>query len=151
SSRSASKTCVLTISRFYVLSGLPIVGMFSFLLSFFLAGFLQVFGQPSKTVLPQHAVARQPTERRAERRRVDLATAHATVRLFLQQSCRLEDAKVSRDGRKADAMRSSQLADRGIACGELLEHRAPDRMGQSREERIEVQGDRSSFNHLVNR
>src|SRR5437879_821352 len=84
SSRGASKTCVLTSSRFDVLSGLPIVGMFSFLLSFFLAGFLQVFGQPSKTVLPQDAVARQPTERRAERRRVDLATAHATVGLFLQ-------------------------------------------------------------------
>src|SRR5207247_1946204 len=67
SSRGASKTCVLTSSRFDVLSGLPIVGMFSFLLSFFLAGFLQVFGQSSETVLPQDAVARQPTERRAER------------------------------------------------------------------------------------
>src|SRR6267378_2874011 len=83
SSRGASKTCVLTSSRFDVLSGLPIVGMFSFLLSSFLAGFLQVFGQSSETVLPQDAVARQPTERRAERRSVDLAAAHATVGLFL--------------------------------------------------------------------
>src|SRR6266566_280563 len=151
SSRGASKTCVLTSSRFDVLSGLPIVGMFSFLLSFFLAGFLQVFGQPSETVLPQDSVARQPTERRAERRSVDLATADATVGLFLQQSRRFEDAKVPRDGRQAYAMGSGQLADRGIASSELLEHRAPDWMGQSREDRIKVQGDRSSFNHLVNR
>jgi len=125
--------------------------MFSFLLSFFLAGFLQVFGQSSETVLPQDAVARQPTERRAERRSVDLATAHATVRLFLQKSRPFEDAKVPRDGRQADAMRPGQLADRSIPSGESLEHRAPDRMGQSREDRIEVQGDRFSFNHLVNR
>src|SRR2546422_10510870 len=67
SSRGASKTCVLTSSRFDVLSGLPIVGMFSFLLSFVLAGFLQVFGQSSETVLPEDPVARQPTERRTER------------------------------------------------------------------------------------
>jgi hypothetical protein len=46
-------------------------------------------------------------------------------------------------------MRSGQFADRGFASGELLEYGAPDRMGQSREDRVEVQGDRFSFNHLV--
>src|SRR5207245_8264378 len=71
SSRGASKTCVLTSSRFDVLSGLPIVGMFSFLLSFFLAGFLKLFCKSSETFLPSDAVARQPTERRAARRCVN--------------------------------------------------------------------------------
>src|SRR2546428_8807768 len=53
--------------------------------SFSSSGFLQVFCQSVEAVLPQDAVARQPPQRPAERRRIHLAPGPTAPRLDAQQ------------------------------------------------------------------
>jgi len=113
--------------------------------------FLQVFGQSVEAVFPQDAVACEPAECDAQRSGINLAAAHAPLGFDLEQARILEHAQVSRDGGKAHLVRLSQFADGGIAGGELLDDRPPDRMGQGREDRVQVGFGRGSINHLVNR
>src|SRR2546430_13985543 len=73
--------------------------------SFSSSVFLQVFGQSVEAVLPQDAVARQPPESRAERRRIDLAPVHTALGLDDQQAGILDHPEVLRDRRQADILR----------------------------------------------
>src|SRR5213594_3156908 len=78
-SRGASNTRAITSSLvfafpfpwFFVLLGILLPPGFSGL--GLLRSFLDVFGQPVEPVLPKDAVPREPSERCAQRRRVDLA------------------------------------------------------------------------------
>src|SRR2546428_9412221 len=117
--------------------------------SFSSSVFLQVFGQSVEAVLPQDSVARQPPESQAERRRIDLARAHTALGLDDQQAGILEHPEVLRDRWQADIMRLGEFTDGCVTAGELLQDGPPDRMGQRREDGVQVQFVRNSINHLV--
>ena len=125
--------------------------MFVFLLSSCITDFFQVFVQSGEAVLPQDAVSREPTERRAQRSGVDLASVHAAFGFDLQQARVLEDAQVPRDRRQAHIVGLGEFAHGGVTGRELFEDGPPDRVGQRREDGVQVQGDRRLVNHLVNR
>src|SRR2546428_1202480 len=118
-------------------------------LSFASSVFLQVFGQSVEAVLPQDAVARQPPESRAERRRIDLAPVHTALGLDDQQAGILEHPEVLRDRRQADIMRLGEFTDGCLTAGELLQDGPPDGVGQRREDGVQVQFARNSINHSV--
>src|SRR5207244_10291474 len=88
-------------------------------LSFASSVFLQVFGQSVEAVLPQDAVARQPPERRAERRRIDLAPVHTALGLDDQQAGSLEHPEGLRDGRQADITRRGACTDGCVTAAQL--------------------------------
>src|SRR5206468_13007239 len=94
SSRGASNLCVVTSSRSDFLTNLLLAGMFVFLLSSCITDFFQVFVQSGEAVLPQDAVSREPTERRAERTDLDLASSHAAFGFDMQQARVLEHPQV---------------------------------------------------------
>src|SRR3989475_10956454 len=151
SSRGASNVCVVTSSRSDFLTNLLLAGMFVFLLSSCITGFFQVFIQSSKAVLPQDAVSREPSERRAQRSGVDLASVHAALRFDDEQAGIFEHVQMPRDGRQAHIVRLGELADDCVTAGQLFQNRPANRMGQRRKDGVQVKGDRGSINHLVNR
>src|SRR5437867_985494 len=151
SSRGASNVCVVTSSRSDFLTNLLLAGMFVFLLSSCITDFFQVFVQSGEAVLPQDAVSREPTERRAQRSGVDLASVHAAFGFDLQQARILEHVQMPRDGWQAHIVRLGEFADDCVTAGQLFQNRPANRMGQRREDGVQVEGYRGSINHLVNR
>src|SRR3972149_4139749 len=82
-----------------------------------LASCPQLLGQPVEAVLPQDAVAREPAERRAQGRGVDLAAVHAALGFDPNQACALENPQVPRDRGQAHVVRPGELAHRGVPAG----------------------------------
>jgi len=94
--------------------------MFVFLLSSYITDFFQVFVQSGEAVLPQDAVSGEPTERRAERCGVDLASVHAPFRFDDEQAGILEHVQMPRDGWQAHIVRLGELADDCVTAGQLF-------------------------------
>src|SRR5688572_13706839 len=109
----------------------------------------QMGGEAAQAILPEDSVTGEPTERRAQRCRIDLAAAHAALRLDVDQAGVLEHAEMSRDRGQAHSVRRRELAHGGGAPGELLEDGPSNRVSQRGEDRVEVRRDRRSVNHLV--
>src|SRR5256712_4861877 len=120
SSRGASNVCLVTSSRSDFLTNLLFAGMFVFLLSSCITDFFQVFVQSGEAVLPEDAVSGEPTERRAQRSGVDLASVHAALRFDDEQAGMLEHVQMPRDGWQAHIVRLGELADDCVTAGQLF-------------------------------
>jgi hypothetical protein len=87
--------------------------------------------------LPERAVRFQPARRLPQRFGREPDVVHAPLDEAPGEPGRLEHAQVLGNRRQGHVERLGQLAHGGVAAGEPLEHRAPRRVAQGREDDIE--------------
>src|SRR5215510_852533 len=141
SSRGASKTRVMTISRpADLLSELSFFAAILFLLGFRLSvlrlAFLQlakILVQTVEALLPVATITPHPIGDLLEGTRRDPAGPPLSVAPALDQSSLLQHLEVLRNGWKAHLEWLGQLPNRRLPLGQTLEDRAPSRIGDRRQ------------------
>src|SRR5437773_2302286 len=99
-------------------------------------------------VLPEDPVLHDPRERGGQGARLEGASTHPPRLRLLQEADLLQRPEVLGDGREAHVVRRRQLAHRALAFGELLDDRAPNRVGEGREHVVEP--DPLNLKHQLN-
>lgn len=108
---------------------------------------LQKRAQPIQPRVPEFLVALEPFERHSHRSGVELAVHDAADLFPLDQAGILEDRQMLDDARQRHADRRGQLSDRALAMPQPEQDRAPRRIGERAEDRIEAA--RRIVNHKV--
>ena len=108
---------------------------------------LQKRAQPIQPRVPEFLVALEPFKRHFHRSGVDLAVHDAADLFPLDQAGILENRQMLDDARQRHADRRGQLSDRALAVPQPEQDRAPRRIGERAEDRIEAA--RRIVNHKV--
>jgi hypothetical protein len=110
-------------------------------------GVLQIRGELVELELPEAAVALDPVASLTQRCGDEMRPARAPLALHAGEASALEHAHVFGHGRQGHIETGRELADRLVASREPQQDRPPRRVGEPRENAIELIG--AMVNHVV--